>query len=75
MSGEPGLPATVAHDVGAGFGGWWRGLSDAVDPPAPKPGEPPPPTPGKVLSLEEMMKAKQGEIDAEVERQKAGAGP
>jgi uncharacterized Zn-binding protein involved in type VI secretion len=45
MSDEPGLPATVAHDVGAGFGGWWRGLSDAVDPPAPKPGEPPPPPP------------------------------
>jgi uncharacterized Zn-binding protein involved in type VI secretion len=49
MSEVPsGLPATLAHDAGASFGGWWRGLRDAVDPPPPQvsaSGEPPPPPP------------------------------
>ena len=39
----PGLLPTAAHDVGAGFTGWWTNLSNAVSPPPPPPGTPPPP--------------------------------
>lgn len=42
MSNQPGLLPTAAHDVGAGFTSWWTGLHDAVSPPPPKAGDPPP---------------------------------